>query len=120
MSLLSCLSKLFERCVLKYFYNHLINNDIISFDQSAFTAGDGTINQLVIIHDDVCKALDEGNDILMIFFDISKALDRVWHDDLLCKLNWIGIKGHLLVWFKSYLNKSQTTHSNSRLELILP
>ena len=108
ISLLSCLSKLFERCVLKYFHNYLINNNIISLDQSAFTAGDGTVNQLVNIHDDVCKALDEGNDIQMIFFDISKAFDRVWHDGLLCKLNCIGIKGHLFDWFKSYLtNRKQ-------------
>ena len=108
ISLLSCLSKLFERCVLKYFHNYLINNNIISRDQSAFTAGDGTVNQLVNIHDDVCKALDEGNDIQMIFFDISKAFDRVWHDGLLCKLNCIGIKGHLFDWFKSYLtNRKQ-------------
>ena len=108
ISLLSCLSKLFERCVLKYFHNYLINNYIISLDQSAFTAGDGTVNQLVNIHDVVCKALDEGNDIQMIFFDISKAFDRVWHDGLLCKLNCIGIKGHLFDWFKSYLtNRKQ-------------
>ena len=72
ISLLSCLSKLFERCVLKYFQNYLINNNIISFDQSAFTAGDGTVNQLVNIHDDVCRALDEGNDIQMIFLTLVK------------------------------------------------
>ena len=74
ISLLSCLSKLFEMCVLKYFHNYSINNNIISFDQSAFTAGDGTVDKLVNIHDDVCKALDE---IQMIFFDISKTFDRV-------------------------------------------
>ena len=43
----------------------------------------------------------------MIFFDISKAFDRVWHDGLLCKLNCIGIKGHLFDWFKSYLTRKQ-------------
>ena len=44
--LLSCLSKLFKRCVLTYFHNHLINNTILSSDQSAFTAGDDIVNQL--------------------------------------------------------------------------
>jgi hypothetical protein len=31
------------------------------------------------------KALDEGKEIRVIFFDISKAFDRVWHRGLLFK-----------------------------------
>ena len=32
------------------------------------------------------KALDEGKEIIVIFFDISKVFDRVWHRGLLFKL----------------------------------
>ena len=38
-----------------------------------------------------------------IFFDISKAFDKVWHRDLLCKLEAIGVRGTLLAWCKNYL-----------------
>jgi hypothetical protein len=48
------------------------------------------------------KALDEGKEIRVIFFDISKAFDRVWHRGLLFKLKKMGIVGNLLLWFKDY------------------
>ena len=40
----------------------------------------------------------------MVFGDISKAFDRVWHKGLLFKLKRIGIDGALLRWFESYLS----------------
>ena len=40
----------------------------------------------------------------MVFGDISKAIDRVWHKGLLFKLKRIGIDGALLRWFESYLS----------------
>ena len=104
VSLLSTLSKLFEKCIFKYLNNYIIENDLISENQSAFTSGDGTVNQLVSIHDDICNILDDGNDVQMIFFDISKAFDRVWHNGLLFKLKRTGINGKLLDWFRSYLS----------------
>ena len=36
------------------------------------------------------KALDEGKEIRVIFFDIGKAFDRVWHRSLLFKLKENG------------------------------
>ena len=39
------------------------------------------------------------------FADVSKALDRVWIEGLLLKLERYGIKGDFLVWRKSYLTK---------------
>jgi hypothetical protein len=42
------------------------------------------------------KALDEGKEIRVIFFDISKAFDRVWHRGLLFKLKKLGIVGNLV------------------------
>ena len=40
----------------------------------------------------------------MIYLDLSKAFDRVWHDGLLFKLESIDIRDPLLTWFKSYLS----------------
>ncbi len=44
----------------------------------------------------------------MVFCDISKAFDRVWHKGLLFKLKQNGINGDLLKWIDNYLtNRKQ-------------
>ena len=48
--------------------------------------------------------LDSGKEIRVVFCDISKAFDRVWHKGLLFKLKQYGISGNLLVWFERYLS----------------
>ena len=103
-SLLSCLGKVFERCVLKYLFNYLHEHKHISIYQSGFTPGDCRTNQLVSMYHEVCAALENQNDIQLIFFDISKAFDKVWHKGLLFKLESVGIKHQLLQWFKDYLD----------------
>ena len=39
----------------------------------------------------------------MVFLDISKAVDRVWHKGPLWKLEYLGIRHQLLSWIHSYL-----------------
>ena len=68
-----------ERCVYKYIHNYLLANCIITPHQSGFTRGDSAINQLLFITNEFGKALDEGKTIRVVFCDISKAFDRVWH-----------------------------------------
>ena len=82
ISLLSCLGKTFERCVFKHVFNYLHGNRIISINQSGFIPGDSTASHLVSIHHDICMALENHNDVQLIFSDISKALDKVWHAGL--------------------------------------
>ena len=48
----------------------------------------------------------------VVFCDISKAFDRVWHRGLLHKLSSLGITGNLLKWFSSYI-------SNRRQRVVL-
>ena len=51
------------------------------------------------------RALDEGKEVRVVFCDISKAFDRVWHKGLLRKLESIGIRGSLLSWVNNYLSE---------------
>ena len=104
ISLLSCVGKLFERCTHKQVYKFLTDHNIITQSQSGFTQGDSTINQLVTIYDNLCKAYDNKTTNQSVFFDISKAFDKVWHNGLLKKLYSIGIRGNLYNWFKDYLS----------------
>ena len=41
----------------------------------------------------------------VVYLDISKAFDRVWHRGLLIKLQSLDIGGSLLQWFESYLEE---------------
>ena len=105
ISLLSIIGKTMEKCVFKYLFNFLSCYKIITNLQSGFMPGDITVNQLIYITNDIAKALDFGKEIRVVFCDISKAFDRVWHEGLLHKLEKYGIRGELLKWFKSYLSE---------------
>ena len=49
---------------------------------------------LIEITDKINKWLDEGNYVLGIYLDLTKAFDTVNYDILLWKLNQYGIHGH--------------------------
>ena len=51
-----------------------------------------------------CEAVDGSKEVRVVFCDISKAFDRVWHRGLLHKLDSIGVSESLLSWFQSYLS----------------
>lgn len=97
--------KTFERVLYKRVHNFLVENQIITPFQSGFTRGDSAVNQLVDLYNTFGRALDEGKEVRVVFCDISKAFDRVWHKGLIAKLHHYGINGRLLKWFESYLSQ---------------
>ena len=52
------------------------------------------------------KTLEEGKEIrvTVVFCDISKAFDRVWHKGLLFRLKSICLSDELIEWFSDYLS----------------
>ena len=77
ISLLNSEDKVFERLIFKHLYNHLRDNNFLSFLQSGFIPGDSTVNQLTYLYNVFCQALDSGKEARTVFCDISKAFDRV-------------------------------------------
>ena len=69
-----------------------LDNNLISPKQSGFRPGDSYINQLLSITHDIFTFFDNG----LVFLDISKAFDKMWHDRLIYKLKQNGIKDKLL------------------------
>ena len=85
VSLLSSLLKVCKKIVFIRLYNFLLEIHFLNF-QSGFRLGDSTVNQLVFIVHKIYEALEEGKEVRMVFLDISKAFDKVWHKGLLRRL----------------------------------
>ena len=61
--------------------------------------------QLLFLVNEIHEAFNDPRslEIRVVFLDISKAFDKVWHQGLLFKLRQNGITGKLLELFRSYL-----------------
>ena len=104
ISLLSCMSKCLERCVFVELYKYCMLNNLLTWKNSGFKLLDSTVLQLISLVHKMYENLDKGRNISIIFLDVSKAFDRVWHHGLIFKLKAFGIWGPLLQWFESYLS----------------
>ena len=105
VSLLSCVSKIMERIIFKHVYNYFHCNGLFYQYQAGFLPGHSTVYQLLETYHSIVQNIDEGKLCCMVFCDLSKAFDRVWHKGLLFKLQTYGISGDLLHWFSSYLGQ---------------
>ena len=56
------------------------------------------------MNNEFSKALDENKGIQIVFCDISRAFDRVWHKGPLFKWRSIRISENIIGWFKDYLS----------------
>ncbi|MCG8095193.1 MAG: hypothetical protein JAZ17_16505 [Candidatus Thiodiazotropha endolucinida] len=104
ISLLSGVSKLQERIVHKNMYNFLLEHNLLYKYQSGFLPHHSTTFQLIDIYQHICQTFDNNQFSCMVFCDVSKAFDRVWHKGLIFKLKQHGINGSLLNWIDDYLS----------------
>ncbi len=91
----------FPYCValLKLIFNHIYSylrcHGLINEHQSAVTQGDSTFNQLIAICNKLYKNIDCGNKMLVVYFDLTKVFDKVWHKILLYKIKKCEFKRNL-------------------------
>ena len=91
ISLLPTCSKAFEHLIYNEFFTFFTDNNLISPNQSGFRPGDSCVNQLIAVTHEIYKSFDDRLEVRGDFSDISKALDKVWHEGLLLKLSLDGI-----------------------------
>ena len=92
----------------KHLHNFLYSNNLFYKYQAGFLPGHSTVYKLLETYHSIAKSIDDGNHCCMIFCDLSKAFDRVWHKGLVYKLQSYGVSGPILEWFISYVsNRSQ-------------
>ena len=73
----------------------LINSSLKSSPVS-IQPGDSCINQLLSITHEIFASFDNGLEVKSVFLDISKALDKVWHERLTFKWKQNYTSGELL------------------------
>ena len=104
ISLLSNLSKIFERAMHHRVYNFLESNDSFFDQQFGFRKKHSTSHAILNIVEEIRKNLDNKTYSCGVFVDLEKAFDTVNHKILLKKLDHYGIRDISNNWFESYLS----------------
>ena len=77
-------------------FDFFIKSELISQHQSGFKPGDFCINQLLSKTQKIYQSFDEDFDVCVVFLDLSKSFDKVWHNNNFFKLKRDGIFSNLL------------------------
>lgn len=116
ISLLSTLSKLFEKCIsvrLKAFLN---SKNIIPATQFGFRKNHSAVHQLLRVTEIIERGFEAKQYTTIAFLDISKAFDKVWINGLKYKLLKINTPSYIsAVLFSFLLDRSFAVRINGSL-----
>lgn len=119
---LTCIScKIMETIIKQHLTKYLEDNKILSASQYGFRAEKSTSLQLLQCMNSWTKNFDNQVSTDVIYFDFTKAFDKVSHQKLFQKLESIGISGNLLLWLIAFLSdRRQCVCINNVLSNFLP
>ena len=112
ISLLSVVSKVFEKLVNNSIVDHLEKCGLFSDFQYGFRSCRSTADLLTVVSDRIARVFNRSGATRAVALDISKAFDRVRHAGLLHKLKSYGISGQIFSLISSFL-------SNRRVQVVL-
>ena len=98
------MSKVFERAAYNQLYNYFKINNLFHNNQYGFRDLHSTELASLELIDRILNDLDDKNNPITVYMDLSKAFDTLDHKILLHKLKYYGVGGAALSWFNSYLS----------------
>ena len=87
--------------------DYLIRNNKLAIHQSGNRKLHSTETALLYITDQILQAMDSKKLSIMVFLDMSKALNSIRHDIFLSQLKNLDFSQSALDWFQSYLSNRQ-------------
>ena len=121
ISLLSSISKIFERIIFDQLYKYFVTNKLFYSSQYGFRKEHSTELAALEFVDQLIYKLDNGSVPIGIFIDLSKAFDTINHNISLRKLEYYGVENITHDFFYSYLsNRQQYVEIDSVKSNMLP
>lgn len=120
ISILPIIGKCIEYFVSVQLTEYMESNNLFTDQQYGFRKNNSTTYLMFDLFDDIYESKSKSKKPGIIFLDIKKAFDTVDHKILLDKLEYYGIKGIALMWFKNFLSdRYQCTKVDKKLSNFL-
>ena len=107
VSLLSVVSKVFEKLVDNRIVDHLEKCSLLSDFQYSFRFSQSTADLLTVVSDRIARAFNRSGATQAVGLDISKTFNRIWHACLLHKLDSNETSGQMVGLISSFLSNRQ-------------
>ncbi|GFU79015.1 acyl-CoA dehydrogenase family member 11 [Trichonephila clavipes] len=112
ISFLSSLSKVYEFVLLRRLNQHCAASNMIIPQQYGFRPKCSTVHQLLRVTELIHSGFAKHDATGILFLDIAKAFDKIWHDSLLIKLIRLDFPAPLIKSIHSFL-----THRSFRVRV---
>jgi hypothetical protein len=107
VAILCALSKVLETVAKEDLEAYMAANDILPTSQHGFRRGRSCTTALATAHAAWVTAKEKGKVVAVVGFDLLAAFDTVGREDLLPKMEAMGIGGKSLKWFRLYLTNAR-------------
>ena len=107
VSLLSVVSKVFEKLVNNRIVDHPEKCGLFSDFQYGFRSSRSTADLLTVVSDRISRAFNRSGATRAVVLDVSKAFDRVCYAGLFLKLKSYWISGQIFGLISSFLSNRQ-------------
>ena len=123
VTVLPTVARVMQRLIYKQIYDYFSTEQLLNENQWGFRSLHSMVPALSDCSSDLLFSMDKGMINFVVFLDIRKAFDTIYHKILLDRLSYYGIEEDELSFVKSYLSDSTQCCSingvKSKFRLIL-